>query len=110
MGNDVDAAVRLEMTCTMHVQSMTRCQALYMDGVTAILRFVQTPDVDSIFRDAKTRIDYAHYNLPKDRNGFVCHLVNLVSSTGPPLIVQLKNGDDYEKYFKYKREILKAKR
>lgn len=75
-----------------------------------MLRFVQVPDVDSIFRDGKTRLDFARYRLPQDRNGFLSHLVNLVSDTGlcPTLIVQLKNSDDYEKYYKYKLEILKS--
>jgi hypothetical protein len=76
--SDIDPGVRLEMACIMLKRSMTRYQALYIDGTYAFLRFVQVPDVDLIFRNNKSRIDSARYGFPEDRNGFVCHLVNLV--------------------------------
>ena len=78
LASDADPPVRLEMACRMHLRSTTRYQALYIDGITAALRFVQVPDVESIFRDRQSHIGFAQYTFPKDRNGFVCHLINLV--------------------------------
>jgi hypothetical protein len=77
---DTDPAVRLEMACEMYLRSITSYQALITDGAVAVLRFSKAPDADSIFIDGKSRLDFARYRFPEDRNGFVCHLVNLVSS------------------------------
>jgi hypothetical protein len=81
LASEVDPAVRLEMICIMHAHARTRYQALYLDGSAANLRFLQSPDVDSIFCDGKSRMASAHYEFPEDRNVFLCHLVNLVSDT-----------------------------
>jgi hypothetical protein len=77
---EVDAPIRLEMLCKMHQQSLTSFQSLAIDGCLAELQFAKVPDVDLLLKNFSTRNSRASYDLPLDRNGFVCHLVNLVSA------------------------------
>lgn len=77
--DDVDPPLKLEMTCRMYQQSLNRYQALYIHCPFAVLRFIEVPDVNSIFLNQKARVGIASYTFPRDRNGFVCHLINLVS-------------------------------
>jgi hypothetical protein len=77
--SDADPALRLEMACNMEHHSLTHYQGLIIDGLKATLRFVQVPGIDSISADRKSRVDFARYRFPRDRNGFICHMVNLVS-------------------------------
>lgn len=77
---EFDPALRIEMTCRMYQHSLLQYQALYIDGGYAYLRFIQVPDINSTFRNNKSRIAFASYSLPRDRDGFVRHLVQLVSS------------------------------
>jgi hypothetical protein len=76
--SEVDPSLRVEMSCTMYNHSITRYQGLIFDGAWAVFRFLQIRDVDSVFIDQETRLDYAKYRFPRNRKGFVCHLVNLV--------------------------------
>lgn len=80
---DMDAAVR-HFSNAHHF--LKRYQALYTDGVLAVLLFIQIPDLNSLFRVNKSRVNMASYTLPRDCNAFVCHLVSIVSSSVKRLI------------------------
>lgn len=63
----------------MYMKNLQELQGLFIDDRMAILRFVTVEPSATSLDEGKSKIGTARYPLPRDRNGFVAHMVDLVS-------------------------------